>query len=129
MKKKVSATKKSSKSVKKTAPRTSRSSNEPILIQRIVVITTCIVLALVTALVVNTHKSAVGQSVAGMSIANGLFSQATIDLPQVDGAVSFNIYYKKASENHYTNAVRNIPAGTQAYTISYLKKVKLMTTR
>lgn len=110
------------KKVQKPVSRRKTPSQEPILIQRIVVITTCIVLAVVTAVVVNVNKPAVGRSVAGLSIAKGLFSQATIDLPQVDGAVSFNIYYKKASEDHYTNAVRNIPAGTPAYTISYLKR-------
>jgi hypothetical protein len=122
MRKKVTTAKKSAASVKKTAPRRDRSAQEPMLIQRIVVITTCVVLAVVVALVVNVNKPAVGQSVAGLSIANGLFAQATIDIPQIDGAVSFNIYYKKASDNEYSNAVRNIPAGTQSYTISYLKK-------
>src|SRR5258708_7940425 len=104
---------------KKSASRVKQASQEPvILVQRIVVISTCFVLAVVAGLVVNFNKPAVTQSVAGMSVARGLFSQATIDIPQIDGAVSFNIYYKKAKDNTYDNAVRNIPAGTATYTIS-----------
>lgn len=57
-----------------------------------------------------------------MSIAKGLYAQVTVDLPEVEGAVSYNIYYKKASENHYDHAVRNIPLNTKSYTISYLVK-------
>lgn len=122
MKKKVVAKKAAPKTVKKTAPRKSRSVQEPMLIQRIVIISACMVLAITAGLFVNTHKPQVSQSVAGMSIAKGLFSQATIDIPEVDGAVVYNIYYKKASDNTYTNAVRSIPANTKSYTISYLKK-------
>ena len=122
MKKKVSASRKSP-SVKRTAPRKARTSEEPtVMFQRIVIISACVVIAVVSGVLVNTHKPQVSQSVAGLSIARGLFSQATVDVPQVDGAVSFNIYYKKTSENTYSNAVRNIPAGTTSYTISYLKK-------
>ena len=52
----------------------------------------------------------------------GLFAQARVDLPKIDGAVSYNIYYKQDSAGKYTNVAREIPAGVQSYTISYLKK-------
>src|SRR5947208_892908 len=112
MKKKTTVSRKASSSIKRTAPRRNRSSEEPaVIVQRIVIISACVVIAVVAGVLVNTHKSTVSQSVAGLSIARGLFAQATIDIPEIDGAVSFNIYYKKASDNSYDNAVRNIPAG------------------
>jgi len=92
----------------------------PFSFQRIVLITTCIVLFV--AAVVVTPKQPVTQSVAGISVARGLFNQATVALPQINGAASYNIYYKQASEPTYTNAVRKVRPGVAAYTISYLKK-------
>jgi hypothetical protein len=122
MKKKIISSKKSADSLKRSTPKKSRSSQDSsVFVQRIVIITSCLVIAVVAGLFTNTHKPAISQSVAGLSIAKGLFSQATIDMPEVDGAVSFNIYYKKASENVYNNAVRNISPDVKAYTISYLK--------
>lgn len=121
MKKKISSAKKASASVKKTLPKKSRSSHGAVVTyQRIVIFSACVVLAVVATVLFN--KPTVTQSVAGISVAKGLFSQATIELPEVDGAVTYNIYYKKASANSYDHAVRNIPVGTASYTISYLTK-------
>jgi hypothetical protein len=121
LKKKVPVAKKAAVSVKKTLPKKSRVSQSPVVsYQRIVIFTACIMLAVVATVLFN--KPAVAQSVAGMSVARGLFAQATVDLPEIDGAIAFNIYYKEASENAYDHAVRNIPVGTSSYTISYLTK-------
>lgn len=122
MKKKV-APKKSSRSVKRSAPQKSLSSQSSVVsYQRIIIFSACVVLAVVGVVLFN--KPAVTQSVAGVSVARGLFSQAAVDLPEVDGAVSFNIYYKKTSDNSYDHAVRNIPGGTESYNISHLTRGK-----
>jgi fibronectin type 3 domain-containing protein len=121
MKKKVSAPKRSASSVKKTAPKKSRASQGSVVTyQRIVIFSACIVLAVVGGVFMN--KPAVTQSVAGVSIAKGLFSQATVELPKINGAVAYNIYYKKTDDNTYTNAVRKIPTSATSYTISYLTR-------
>lgn len=62
------------------------------------------------------------QSVAGIQITNGLFAQTTVTLPQVDGVVSYNVYYKEKNESTYKNAVRDIPSYVSEYKISYLTK-------
>jgi len=53
---------------------------------------------------------------------NGLFNQATVSLPPVPNAASYNIYYRQTGEQTFTNAVRNIPLSVHNYTISDLKK-------
>lgn len=117
---------KASASVKRTAPKKtilqrSRSAQTPVVsYQRIVIISTCVVLAVVAVVLFN--KPAVTQSVAGVSVARGLFSETTIALPEVDGAVSYNIYYKQKNDKEYSNAVRDIPVTAAIYTISYLTK-------
>lgn len=116
------------KATKKTAPKTTRKSSRSsspagahiIMFRRVFLITSCLVLTLMAAGTV--AQKGVNQAVAGISVAKGLFAQTTVTLPRVDGAVSYNIYYKEVTEGKYTNAVRNIPASTTTYTISYLKK-------
>lgn len=122
MKKKVSPSKTKSAGVKKTTPKTRKTSSpqiSTISYQRIVIFS-AIVLAVVA--VVGFNKPAVTQSVAGVSVAKGLFAEATIPLPEVDGAVSYNIYYKQKSDKNYDNAVRNVPVTAAVYTISHLNK-------
>jgi len=88
---------------------------------RTVIITT----SLVVLLIVITgflNKRTVVRSVAGVSIVRGIFSQATIPLPQLQEVTSYNIYYKQTSDKTFTHAVRNIPANVTSYTISYLRK-------
>lgn len=116
--------------VKKTAPkktttRTRSHASDQIMLlpfsyRRIVLITSAIALFFVAVVVLN--RQPLTQSVAGVSVARGLFGQATIQLPQTTGAVAYNIYYKQTSEKGYTNAVRNVSPSTATYTISYLKK-------
>lgn len=123
MKKKVTTTK-----AKKTAPKTRRRTVKttevsfvPFSFQRIILITTCMILFLFAVLLF-TNNGNVTQSVAGISVARGLFAQATITLPDIEGAVAYNIYYKKSTDEDYTNAVRAIPTSVDSYTISYLTK-------
>ncbi len=52
----------------------------------------------------------------------GLFDQATVSLPPVPNAASYNIYYRQVGEQSFSNAVRNIQPSVTTYTISYLKK-------
>lgn len=68
------------------------------------------------------NKRTIAQSVAGTSVMRGLYNQAIIPLPQVDGAVSYDIYYKSSSDTAFINAVRDIPANQKSYIISYLKR-------
>lgn len=124
MKKKTVHTKKASarKTVRK---RTTRRAAEqtfllPFTFRRIVLVTTAIALFLV---VVALFKQDSGrQAVAGVSIMNGLFSQATVTLPKIDGAVSYNIYYKEQSETDFPNAVTLISTTLPTYTVTYLNK-------
>lgn len=112
---------------RKTSRRTSHTHSHsshhiilPFSFRRIILVTTAI--ALFLGVVVILNKPTITQSVAGVSIARGLFSQATIELPKVEGATSYNVYYKKTSAREYTNSAREIPLSSTSYTISYLKK-------
>lgn len=119
MKKKTTPRKTATKkTVKRTAPRSSKS--ETILFRRIVIISACLVLVIVGF--VNANRHSITQAVAGVSIMQGLFNQATVTLPSVPDAASYNIYYRQQGEASFTNAVRNIPVSVDSYTISDLKK-------
>jgi hypothetical protein len=122
MKKKAAPAKKVTpkKTTRRTVSRKRSEAVVPFTFQRIVLITTCLVL-FVTAVVVVT-KQPMSQSVAGVSVARGLFNQATVAIPQVNGAASYNIYYKQANDPAFTNAVRHVSPNVTTYTISYLKK-------
>lgn len=112
---------KKTKPTKKAAPRTRiKSQPQSISFGRIIIFSSFAVLLL--AVIVNFNKTPVTQAVAGASIFRGMYNQTTILLPQIPGAVKYNIYYKATTEANYTNAVRNISANTTSYTISYLKK-------
>ena len=126
MKKRTSRVKRSA--ARKTTRSSSRRVSQPTIVlpfsfRRIILVTTCIVIVLVA---VFSHRGIVTQSVAGLSIARGMFDQQTIDLPQVHAAdvVAYNVYYKEKTEMSYTHAVRKIPTTAKQYTISYLKKNK-----
>lgn len=69
------------------------------------------------------NKQAVTQSVLGTTVMKGMYGQATIEIPlDVPKAASYNIYYKLASEDTFSNSIRNISPAAGTYTISYLKK-------
>jgi fibronectin type 3 domain-containing protein len=119
MKKKTAPKKAATKkTVKRTIPKSSN--KETVLFRRIVIISACLVLALVG--IVDANRHAVTQAVAGASIMQGLFNQATISLHAVPNAKSYNIYYRQQGEQTFSNAVRNIPIDVHDYTISDLKK-------
>ena len=127
IKKKIASRKPATKSVKKTAPRSRKRSSRssemtlvPFTVHRVILITTCFVLFIFAFVLF--AKPNVTQSVAGVSVARGLFSQTTVSLPQINGAVSYNIYYKQTSDATYRHAVRKVPASIATYAISYLKK-------
>jgi hypothetical protein len=118
MKKKITRT--TAKTTRK-ATRKATSGGQSVLFQRIVIISACLTLFLVGVVFVN--KRAVTQSVAGTSIMNGLFMQATIALPHdIPQAAEYNIYYRQVGEKTFSNAVRNVPVNIGSYTISKLKK-------
>ncbi len=101
--------------------RRSTSGNQDVVFRRIIIISACLVLFFVTIVMVN--KQNVTQSVAGISVMNGLFMQATVGVPHdFPEAISYNIYYKTADEEDFTNAVRNVSPSVRSYTISHLKK-------
>ncbi|MBI5122543.1 hypothetical protein HZA75_01665 [Candidatus Roizmanbacteria bacterium] len=110
--------------VRKTIKKTSSTAKEHLLLlpfsfRRIIFVTTCIAV-FVFVLALSSGKGR--QSVAGISITQGLFNEATISMPVVENAVYYNLYYKKDSEANYKNAVRAISPTISAYTISYLTK-------
>ena len=123
--KKKTAPKKSTarKTVKRTAPYSTSwasSSNQSFIFRRIVIISACVVLFV--GVIAAVDRPAARQAVQGVSIMAGLYDQATIELPTVPDAKSFNIYYGPAGQDPFTNAVRNIQPDVQSYTISDLKK-------
>ncbi|HSX10080.1 MAG TPA: hypothetical protein VLF93_08055, partial [Candidatus Saccharimonadales bacterium] len=123
MKKKIAPKKATTKkTVKRTSPRSTRSANDgqTLLFRRIVIISACLIL--VVGVVATFNRGATRQAVAGMSIMAGLYDQATIQLPTVPNAASYNIYYGPSGEATFSNAVRNIPPNVSNYTISDLKK-------
>jgi len=95
----------------------------PVTFRRVIYFTACLLLVVAGTLLVQSNGN-VTQAVAGVSIARGVFSQVTINLPHVEGAVSYNIYYKEVTDGKFINAVRNVSASTTTYTISYLKHGK-----
>ena len=108
---------------KKSAPRTRVSRSTPkssTSYRRIIFITGSFVLVLFAIVTLNKHN--VSQSVAGMSIARGLYNQATVTWTPIPGAIAYNIYYKQTNETSFTHSVRRIPVNIMSYTISYLKK-------
>ncbi len=120
MKKRVNKTKGIKKPLRRTT-RTTRAASLPVIsVHRIIIFSTCLLLVIFG--VAFLRGGSLSRSVAGVSIARGLFDQSTISLPQVAGATTLNIYYKQTAEQTYTHAVSNIPAGIKTYTISYLKK-------
>src|SRR5689334_14322536 len=82
--------------------RTTRRASEQLLMlpfsfRRIIFITTA--LALFIGVFAFFNKADIHKAVAGMSITQGLFAQAKVDLPKVDGAVSYNVYFKQSGAN------------------------------
>lgn len=119
MAKKTSKRSSSRKSVSRSSKKSFKHVLIPVSFKRIILITTCLALFVFIGTVLNDQGR---QSVAGINITKGLFAQATITLPQVENAVSFNLYYKKENESEYINSVRDIPVNVSTYTVSYLTK-------
>lgn len=89
----------------------------------VIYVGSCVALFVLVSLVVAlSHRRALTQTVAGISIAKGFFAQATIPLPSIPGASAYNIYYWDQVHPGAVNAVRNISSNISSYTISYLKK-------
>lgn len=59
---------------------------------------------------------------AEASVLGTFFSQTTIVLPNVPGAVSFNIYYKETSAKTFNHASRGISPSDKTHKIRFLKK-------
>lgn len=104
---------------KKRVSTPSRRNKTSFTFQRLVIITSCVLLVLG---IVTLKKNSVTQSVAGVSIARGLFAQATVSWTKNDIASTYNIYYRQKGDTRFTNAVRKIPSSVTNYNISYLKK-------
>jgi len=124
MKKRVSAHKKKAPA-RRPLRSSSRRSTEHLLLfpfsfRRIILVTTGLVLFVFGFALFN--KPHINQAVAGLSITREMYAQKTILMPHIDGAVAYNIYYKRTSETTYSNAVRKVPTSVPTYTISYLKK-------
>lgn len=89
--------------------------------QRYIVITLSLLLIGTIIVFPNRHKF--NQAVAGASIFNAaMFAQATVQMPHLNDAVSYNIYYRQKGDQQFTNAVRGLPPSTIQYTITFLKK-------
>ena len=107
------------KTVKRTAPRSSRNQTQTIIIRRVFIMSACLVM--IAGIVGMVNKSSLNQAVAGVTIVRGMYKQATITLPSVANATGYNIYYRTATEPNFSNAVRNISPTVTTYTVSYLK--------
>lgn len=110
------------KKAKKHTPKTSSSRSKVTFVPqiRIMVIGSSLVVALVAFVLLN--KSTVRQSVQGVSIMKGLFAEATVQLPQIPGATSYNIYYDVESATGFSQSVPTININNTSYTVQYLKK-------
>lgn len=115
MKKKTVHTKSSGKSTRRSS-----SPKQTVFFRRILIITTCLVLAVIGINLID--KSSLGRAVAGTSIMRGMFVQGTVSMPTLKEANTYNIYYKEAGAKEFINAARGISPNTTTYTISYLKK-------
>lgn len=87
-----------------------------------------LLLILAAVLLVLFVLPATKQTMATMLAQTGVFKgSALVTWPKVEGAVSYNIYYKRVGSktgDNYSYAVRNIPADMTSYTITGLKKGK-----
>lgn len=92
----------------------------PVFFRRFIIITPIVlfVLGLFSVLI----QKPMTQEVAGISVFRGMFGQASVDLPNIPQAVSYNVYYKPVNMDTFTNAARDIPTSATTYLISYLKK-------
>jgi hypothetical protein len=107
------------KTVKRTAPRSS-SGDQSFFFRRIVIISAFLVLVVGVVSILN--RDSVRQGVAGVKTMAGLYDQATVDIPPVPNAAGYNIYYRSAGQQTFSNAVRGIPSDIHKYTISDLNK-------
>lgn len=115
MKKKTVHAKTTSSSSRKVSAK-----KQSLSFQRIIIITTCVVVAFIG--IILTNKSAFERTVAGTAIMKGMFVSGTVTIPTLSEAATFNIYYKEAGEKDFVNAVRGISPNTERYTISHLRK-------
>lgn len=89
----------------------------------IIYVGSCIGVLLVVVLFVGfSHKRALRQTVAGISIMNGVFAQATVPLPDIPNATAFNVYYWPELHSESVNAARGVPTNISSYTVTYLSK-------
>ncbi|MGI8419153.1 MAG: fibronectin type III domain-containing protein [Candidatus Levyibacteriota bacterium] len=107
------------KKTAKKAPRAGKTKSQSIFLERITVITACLVIILGGFVFVNRHR--VSSAVAGASIIRGLFMQAPVTMPNIPDAKLYNIYYKQTDAQEFSNAVRGVSPTIPTYTISYLK--------
>lgn len=62
-----------------------------------------------------------GITMASVSAATEKWNQATLKWRVVDGAASYNIYFKETGQTWFTHAL-TVPGDATSYTITYLKK-------
>ena len=93
---------------------------DTITFQRIIVY--AVAVALFLGLTAYVFKRPLTSSVAGLSIAKSLFNQGTVSWESVNGAKTYNLYYKTQSDADFTNSVIGVPSEYNYYTISYLRK-------
>lgn len=112
------------KKVKKHAHTAPKKTKAPVFVSmRFFVIGTSVAALLVAFVFMN--KSAVRQSVQGVSIVKGMYNEGMVSWRPVAGAISYNIYYGEVTDPKnfkFNHSVRQIPASATSYTIQYLKK-------
>ena len=112
------------KTVKQTTPK--KSTEQTLFFRRIVIISACLVLFVGIAAILN--KGAASQAVAGISIMQGLFDQATVPIPQFRMRFLIIFTMDKDGVPGFSNAVRNIPSMSQVTQYPISKKMWIMTT-
>src|SRR5690349_8822822 len=78
-----------------------------IKIDRTLIIFSCLLFIISFTFFCTLSQKHFTQSVAGASIFKPLFVKTTITLPQITGAIAYNIYYKATSDKTFIHAVRN----------------------
>lgn len=114
--------KKRKKAISRRTSRTKTRSkgSDVITVRRIIIFGSLVVLSF--AIFPNPVKRSLSQSVAGVSVARSLFFESRVYWGRIDGAASYNVYYKKKTDGDFVHAVRNLSFETTSYTLQYLRK-------
>jgi len=105
----------------RVSPKSRKKVTTPLFYSRRVIFITGSLAVLFLAVMVGNRRTVL-HAVQGASVVKNLYLEAMIPLPQIPGAVGYNIYYTPESDAVFANSVRGISPQYTAYTIGYLPK-------